>query len=384
MQNKSNKQAKQQHLSKNVATLDALLKAEIKKKNTSRILLAVQAKDKSKLDYRRSVAGPQEGTSAVGSVDDPFFVASITKLMTSAVIFQLVDEGKVSLDDPMAKHLPAAMIARIHVFQNQDYSSKITLRHLLHQTSGLPDFFLQKDKATGMSVHDHFAANSDQKFTRDDYLRMARDLPPRFAPSSRSGKRSFYSDTNFQLLGAVIEAVTDLSIAQNFSTRIFQPLGLDSSRTYVYDVKQEGAQRVSPIPLRYKDKEISLPHIMTSFPADGAVVSTVGDLLVFLRAYLDGRLFDKKHHTDTIQTQWNKVLAPPIQYGVGLMRFKVPDWMTFYCFRLPAMVGHSGSNASFCFYCPEKEVFVVGTFNQCEQEERPFSFMLQVVQSLQL
>lgn len=359
--------------------IEALLQTEAMKKYSNRILLAVQTKDKT-VNFRQC-AGREAQAKTISEID-PFFIASITKMMTATVILQLIDEGKLSLDDPLSQHLPSGMIDKLHVYKRVDYSSQITIHQLLHQTSGLADYFLQKDKATGKSVFDHVLANEDHEFTRQDYFDKVREMKkPMFAPSAKNGTRSFYSDTNYQLLGAIMEVVTEQSIAENFEQRIFQPLQLSES-TYLFDHKQVQTRQRQPIPISNQNQTMHVPKIMSAFESDGAVVSTLNDMLVFLRAYFDSQLFDPQHH-EIIQQQWNTVLVPPLQYGLGLMRFKVPKWMTLWCFDMPPLFGHSGSSASFAFYAPHKEAFIVGSFNQIDQESRPFQFMMQVLNCLE-
>ncbi|NLF77911.1 MAG: serine hydrolase, partial [Chloroflexi bacterium] len=67
----------------------------------------------------------------------------------------------------------------------------------------------------------------------------------------------------------------------------------------------------------------------------------------------------------------------PLQYGYGLMRFKLPRWMTLLR-RTPELIGHSGASASFAFYTPREKLYIVGTFNQLDKPSRPFNFMLKV------
>lgn len=358
--------------------LQALLETEAKKTNSRRILLGVQTKDK-RVDFRQVA-----GTDKAISPNNPYFIASQTKVFTSTLIFQLVDEGRVGLADPVSILLPQEMIRNIHVYNGKDYSSNITVEQLLHQTSGLPDYFLDKSKTIPKSLLDEIIEGNDTEWTIADVLSRSRDLVPKFEPSNKSGKRSHYSDTNYQLLGAIIEAVTGTTLKDNFESRIFRPLGL-SENTYLYDYKEtlssSGGTKQYPMLFYYKDKELNIPKTMASFGPDGGIVSTMDDMLVFLRAYFDGTLFDKAHH-DRIQTQWNTVFVPPLFYGLGLMRFKIPKWMTLYCFDCPALLGHSGANASFGFYAPDQEVFIVGSFNQLDQESRPFPFMLQVLECL--
>lgn len=342
------------------------------------ILLRVQTKDE-KICFRYASSKDD------GNAQEPYFIASQTKMFTAAVVFQLLDEGLISgLDDRISKYLAAELIEGIHVYKGNDYSFDITVGELLQQTSGLADYFLEKGK-TSPSLFDKILLGQDELYTIKDVTETVRNnLSPKFEPSANKGKKSHYSDTNYQLLGAIIESVTGRSVAENFKSRIFRPLGM-SDQTYVYDYRMfvsDGDNKVHPMPFYHKDKELNVPLTMSSFGPDGGIVSTIDDMLVFMKGYFDGKLFNKVH-LDKIpsQQQWNTVFSPPLQYGSGLMRFKLPWWMTFGA-KMPVLIGHSGANASFSFYAPEEEVFVVGTFNRVDQESRPFAFMLQVLNCL--
>ena len=75
-------------------------------------------------------------------------------------------------------------------------------------------------------------------------------------------------------------------------------------------------------------------------------------------------------------TRWNPLFFP-LQYGTGLMRFKLPRAMTLFR-ATPELIGHSGSSGSFAFYAPQDQVYIAGTFNQFDKPSRPFNFMLKV------
>lgn len=359
-----------------IQRLDELLTAESRKANTHRMLLGVQSGNKEALDYR--FCGGKDSSSI--SPSDPFFIASITKMMTATVIMQLVDEKRVELDQRISAYLPHELSENIHVYKGQDYSLEVRVHELLHHTSGISDYSLDKQAKSGNdewgSLWDDIIEGGDVQWTPHDAVQKARNLTPKFQPSASSGRRSYYSDTNYQLLGAIIQKVTSKSVAENFQSRIFEPLKM-SENTYLYDHFQESKRKTQPMNFYNKDKELKIPKAMTSFGADGGVVSTLDDLLIFLRAYFDGKLFSKSHH-ERMQSQWNMV-SFPIQYGYGVMRFKMPRWMTLFLFDSPELLGHSGANSSFAFYSPEEEVFVAGTFNQVDQRSRPFQFMLQVI-----
>ena len=201
-----------------------------------------------------------------------------------------------------------------------------------------------------------------------DTLAIAREMTPPAAPDS--GK-SHYSDTNYQLLGAIIEAITGHSLADVFQRWIFDRLGL--THTYLFDCNRPDAD-IQPLSLCFKGTCLSLPLALTSERGAGGIVSTLADSLRFLRAYFDGELFDAAHFDRMMQ--WNALFFP-LQYGYGLMRFKLPRWMTLFR-DTPELIGHSGSSASFAFYAPREKLYIVGTFNQVAKPSRPFNFMLKV------
>ena len=138
------------------------------------------------------------------SKDAPIYIASITKLYTATVIMMLFERGLVTLDDPIAKHLPHAVVDGIHVYAGMDYSNKITIRELLAHRSGIADYYTEK-AIDGKSLFEKFLANPERPWTVQDTIDRAKhELSPKFAP----GTNTSYSDTNFQLLGMLIESVT--------------------------------------------------------------------------------------------------------------------------------------------------------------------------------
>jgi D-alanyl-D-alanine carboxypeptidase len=241
----------------------------------------------------------------------------------------------------------------------------LTVRHLIHQTSGLADYY-------EAGVVDRLKQGIDARHTLADVLQMTKHLPPQAAPDS--GK-SHYSDTNYQLLGAIIAAVTGQPFHDVVQDRICAPLGL--TETEVYQTNIQNAADI--LPIFYKGTELRIPLALSSMGPDGGVVSTLNDLLIFLRAYHAGQLFDPQNHS-SIQ-HWTPLFFP-LHYGYGLMRFKLPRWMTLFR-KTPALIGHSGSTGSFAFYAPQSDIFLAGTFNQIGQSRRPFGVMLRVLRSVQ-
>ncbi|MGI8946879.1 MAG: serine hydrolase domain-containing protein [Ornithinimicrobium sp.] len=149
----------------------------------------------------------------------------------------------------------------------------MTVRHLLAHTSGLADYF-EGERADGGTTAD-LAFEHDLSWTLDDVLEITRGMRPAFAPDKPGKAR--YSDTNYQLLGAIVEGLTGLSFASAVAERIAAPLGL--TQTYVFG--SESLDRYAEIaPMLNGRVRLHIPHAMASFQADGGVVSTpCGDRL---------------------------------------------------------------------------------------------------------
>lgn len=328
--------------------IQALIDAERAKANTHGVILRVCSGD-GRVDFK--------GSAGVATPDTRFPIASITKMFTAALIMQLVDEGRINLDQTVQSILTDVDLCGLHVVKGGDHGPALTIRHLLHQTSGLADYY-ESDLATELK------SGRDRSYDLYDVLRMTKALPPQAAPES--GK-SYYSDTNYQLLGAVIETATGQIYDQALQSRICEPLGL--TQTGVLQGNDMG------LPVYHKDKRLDVPQILASMTSDGGIISTMDEMLVFLRAFTEGQLF--KPQNAVHMRQWNRLFFP-LQYGYGLMRVKLPRWMTLFR-ATPELIGHSGASGTFAFYAPEPDIYLIGSFNQTDAPRRPIAFMLQVL-----
>lgn len=332
--------------------LQKLLEAEFEKPHSNSLLLSVQSGD-GRLNF--------EGAVGEGAPQSPYFIASISKMFTATVIMQLVDEGALDLDDPIGKYLSYLPLDGIHVYRGTDYGSDLKVYQLLHQTSGLADYFAE-------GLNEDFKKNQDRSYSVEEVLDLVRGKTPFAAPDS--GK-SHYSDTNYQLLGALIEVVTDLTLADAFRERIFDPT--EMADTYLYDHKAPPAEE--PLPFYCNDTPLSLPLAMTSERGAGGAVSTMADCHRFLRTYFEGKLFNKAHFEQ--MTKWNRMFFP-MHYGYGLWRFQLPRWLTLFR-KMPEFIGHAGVNGAMAFYNPDKDLYITGTLNQLEDPARQFKFMPKIV-----
>ena len=338
--------------------IDRLVERAVNVRHVHSLVLAVRSDD-GQIDIGSAAGGVEPG--------DSYFVASIAKLFTATLVMQLIDEGRLDLDARIHDHLQGVDLHGIHTHKGHDYSDRITIQHLLQHTSGLPDYFAGQ-------LQDDLAKNCDRAYTLDDVLDIARANDAEFPPGDRNGNRSTYCDTNYQLLSTIIENATGSSLAANLETRITGPLGL--ADTYLFG-PERAAGRPEPLPLRHRDRQLSIPLVLASERGAGGIVSTAADQVRFLQAFHAGELFDPVN-LDRMQ-QWNRIFFP-LEYGYGLMRYRLPRFLTPFG-ALPELIGHSGVTGSFSFSNPEAGLHIAGTFNQLDKASRPYGFMSKVAKT---
>ncbi len=286
------------------------------------------------------------GTRVIGaddpmSVDDYFRIASNTKTMTSTVILQLAQEGKLALEDPIAKYWPGV--------PNGD---EITIAQLSEMRSGLYSYTFDPQFNAMLD------SDPNRVWTPEELLAIAFSHPVNFAP----GEKFDYCNTNIILLGLVIEKITKMSAAENFQQRIFEPLGLKHTSLpaaddhSIPDPHPQGyafgtnVSTIDTFALPPEEQAAALAGILQPSNATdaspswtwtaGAAISTVDDVATFVRALVEGDLLDEK---------WQRVRMDSIQpidpaapdvagYGLGIVRFglhlfghdgQIPGYMTF-------------------------------------------------------
>ena len=301
-----------------------------------------------------------------------YFIASTTKLYVTALIMQLRSEGRLDLDSAVMEYVGPSVMSGIHVLRGIDCSERITVSELLSHTSGIADYFEQRRRDGSTQIGE--ALRQDFGWTFDDVLRITKEqLSPKFAPSTPG--KAFYSDTNFQLLGAVIEAITGGTFEDALQERILGPLGLDDT----YPFTRETLDRYESVAaMLYGERPVAIPQAMASVRADGGIVSTAVDGISLLEAFMTCRLFPAEY-LDEMQLNWNPVF-PPLEYGVGLMRFALPRYYTLFK-EVPPMIGHSGASGAVLYYVPALDLYVSGTVNQIKKRSLSYNLMTRLVMS---
>ena len=232
---------------------------------------------------------------------DRFRIGSATKPFVAAVVLQLVGERKLSLADTVEHWLPGVV----------PNGERITVRQLLNHTSGLFEYLEDKRVLGGWPNR-----IPTRVWTPRELVAIAVSHPPLFAP----GTRWSYSNTNYFLLGLIVQAVTKEPLETELRERVFAPLGLRKTSfdttTRIAGRYAHGYERVGGRPLR-DIGEIS-PSL---YWAAGAVVSTADDLVRFFDELLSGRLL-RPNLLEAMRT--TVPVSPFQQYGLGVYRSRIP------------------------------------------------------------
>ena len=217
-------------------------------------------------------------TGQAPPMDGEVRIGSNTKTFVAVVVMQLVQEGKVGLDEPIETYLPGLIKG-----EGVD-GSKITVRQLLQHTSGLPEY---TDTTPGRSdifqIKDHYIPPRD-------LLDTALGKPAQFEP----GAQWKYTNTNYIVLGMLVERVSQRPVGEQIDERIVKKLGL--SHTYFPAQGEEKIRGTHPqgyhLSAGGKLEDITEMDPAWAWAA-GAMVSTPSELNTFFQAVFDGRLLSQ-------------------------------------------------------------------------------------------
>jgi D-alanyl-D-alanine carboxypeptidase len=180
------------------------------------------------------------------------------------------------------------------------------------------------------------------------------------------------------LLGKVIESVTGKPLHIVYEDFIFRPLGLKHT-WLIGRSEHRHIPHSPPADVFYKDMNITRIRSNGAYWADGGIVSTAEEMIIFLKALNEGRII--KGDTLKLMHHWHK-LQFPIQYGYGTMYFELP-WLINMVIQAPPLWGHSGSPGSFLYCSEDRDLYIAGSINQVESKSKPFRLMLKVMNAIQ-
>ena len=340
----------QQTINKDIETL---FYAQLERENVHNAFLQVYSKSKG-IDIQ--LADNDNGSENPLSIDNPIYTASITKMLTATAIGILKDNKKLDFEDKIYRYLSEQLMKNLHVFEGKAYSKDITIAQLLQHTSGLPDYFTGTTVDGSPNVINQLLVDTNKSWSPQDMIEFAKEkMKPHFVP----GQGYHYTDTEYVLLALIIENISGTSLDRFFQQFIFEPLEMDASY-----INLKSAPIKNPLPMaQFYAGDIALSSIQ-SLSADwggGGLVSTTQDHIQFLRAFQDDKIVKKE--TRLAMQHWVRE-TKGMEYGFGIRKVSFKN--LFDTDTKLEIIGHTGSTASFLWYCPQLDTYIAGTLNQLE------------------
>jgi CubicO group peptidase (beta-lactamase class C family) len=278
---------------------------------------------------------------AENTPDTKFLTASVTKQFTAMAVMQLYEKGRLDLTDRLSEYIP-----------DFPRGGDITLWNLLTQTSGIPDFLNDDPKL--------LASVQYKELSEDMIIGLIEKKPLKFEP----GTKYAYSNTNYVILGTIVEKVSGMGYGDYLFENIFKPLGMEDTGVFDIDAPPEGMAAghiKADTPVDYDDPDPEKNYDVSTMGIYGAgcLYSTVGDLYLWDQALRSGTLLPKSY--------MNMIFAPSVYipgalvqsyYGYGWVIENDPD--------VGRVIRHTGALSGFRAYnglFPDIDATVVILYN---------------------
>lgn len=270
-------------------SIEAIVRGAIERQHLPGVSIAVARAGKTV--FARGFGRRNVGEALPADPDTIYSIASVSKQFTVAALMQLVERGRLRLDDTLSRYFPW-----------HPYGDTIELRHLLNHTSGMPDYF-PVDNLDRIGFVDA---------SPREIAETVLNRPPAFAP----GAEYQYCNTGYVLLGAILEAVAEQTLTHYLQTHVFEPL--EMTRTAVDDAPViRGNVAIGYTSFALNPWEIARDYHPSWEYATGGLASTVNDLLKWNRALRSGRVVSAASYAQmTTAAVLNN--GHPVNYGFGL------------------------------------------------------------------
>ncbi|MEM8567885.1 MAG: serine hydrolase domain-containing protein [Bacteroidota bacterium] len=304
----------------------------------------------SHIDWSGQAGVFELSTFADVSDNQPFRIASITKSFTAVSILRLHEEGLLSIDDPIQKHI-SDQHDSILVSGGYD-TNQISIRHCLNSTSGIYDYVLgtRENPSPYVSI---IANDPNRRWTRTDQLKGAIEWGE---PQGNAGEKYHYSDTGYILLGEIIERLSNKSLGDAMEYLVnYKRLGLHS--TWLESL-QEARTETEPIHSYYQRKDYSLYDASIDLYGGGGLISTTQDLSRFYYHLFNGGVFENNSTTDLMLSRTEELVkdnaeAESEDYRLGVQHIQLYD---------SCIYAHSGLWDTYVLYSPKHNAAVAVKF----------------------
>ena len=275
-----------------------------------------------------------------------FYVGSVTKSFTALSIMKLVEDGKISLDDPVSKYLDLKLEVE---------GSPVTIHHLLTHTSGIPALAYAEAVIRGYFETSNVWLPISKP---EDVLDFIQDYESWI--EAKPGERFFYLNEGYVLLGLIISKVSGMNYEEFVKKEIFEPLGMNKS--IFCDKRVFSEEDIASHYILDRNGSLVLKKPLLGVTADGGIVSCVEDLSKYVdmminRGKFDGKRILKEENVEKMEKEYVKIPYEVFggeSYGYG--------WMIYPRFFGRKLVGHGGSvltHNTFVGYIPSEKLGVV-------------------------
>lgn len=290
-------------------------------------------------------------------------LASVGKLFTATVTSMLHDKGLLSFEDKIVKYLDTELMSGLHVYKGKDYSGDISIKHLLNQTSGLNDVFFPLLKKLMNDPNLELTVRQALEWGKTN-----------LKPVGKPGQKHFYTDTNYYLLGLIIENITKKPFHKAMHEMVLEPLKMDNA--YINGFSEPKNKPLYPPAhiFLFNNNFIENKRVAKIDYAGGGIVAPLSEYLVFMKALFKGQLVKEATLNKMIYDDI-KMGFPAIGFDYGYSVWKpkaIPLLMPkkYFCW------GCVGVTGAFMFFHPQTESYVIGTFNDKSYTSKALRFML--------
>lgn len=308
----------------------------------------------------------ESGRGSPVHVDQPNHLASVGKLFTATLIAMLADADELEFSDRIGDYLDADVMNGLHVRRGRDHSSEITIRHLLMQTSGLYDVF--------DPLLEKMLADPSFTISTRDALEWGKE---HLEPVAEPGRKHHYTDTNYHLLGFIVESVTGKSFHEAMHEMVFDPLGM--RHAWMHGSSTPAEQPEHPAAGLYiKDVDfMSIEGAAAIDYAGGSVVAPLSEYLLFAKALTSNQLV----RPDTLAQMIDDDIRmgfPTTGFDYGYSIWKLRPIPVLVPAKLYSW-GCVGVTGAFLFHHPGTDSHVIGTFNDFAYRAKALNFMARKV-----
>jgi D-alanyl-D-alanine carboxypeptidase len=314
------------------------------------LMVHVEAPDKN-ISWSGAVGLTNKNDTILIQPDQPANIASNTKTYVAASILKLVEQGKLSLDDPI-NTLISETSRKILNIDNYDLA-KIKVKHLLSHTSGIFNY------VNSDTYNDRILTAPKYKWTRDEQIKLAVDEGgPMGEPQEMYG----YSDTNYLLLSEIIEGLT----GKPFYTAIRGLLNFkkhELNSTWFIGLEDELVDVKSLIYQYAEETNTYKEDPSFDLFGGGGLASTTKDLAIFMHQLFTGEIFTKPETSKLLLTKLSLKNGEKYNYHLGLRKYEISGKVAY---------GHTGFYGTYACYIPEDNISISIFVSNADVKKKKF------------